>query len=113
MDSALPSDMFPYLLWYYGSADFCLRALLRQFARFRLSLLTQTSHGKLLIIPVKTARFTTPPLRLVIGRPCPMPSDPEGKPFILFLFVSSHFCRLLPSDSPSRETPLHLANDSN
>lgn len=89
-----------------------MKTLLRQFARLRLGLLIQTSHGKLLIIPMKTARFTTPRLRLAIGRPCLMPSYPEGKPYILFLFVSSHFCRLLPSDSPSRETPLHLANDS-
>ena len=107
-----PLTCFHILFGTMASADFCLDALLSQFARLRLGLFQQISHGKRSIVPVKTARFTTPRLRLAMGRPCPMPGDPEGKPYILFLFVSSHFCRLLPSDSSSRRTPLHLANDS-
>ena len=52
-----------------ASADFCMGALLRQFARLRLRLHIQISHGKLLFVPVKIAGFTTHCLRLAVGFP--------------------------------------------
>ena len=112
--SALKIQPFPPACFHAfsgttASADFCIGALLRQFARLHLRSPVQTSHGKLLFVPVKTAEFTIHCLRLAVGLPCPMPSRPNGKPYILFLFVDSHLCRLLPSDPSSRWTPLHLA----
>ena len=41
-----------------------------------------------------------------------LPPCPPYEPSIRFLFVSAEFCRLLPSDSASRGTPLLLANTS-
>ena len=51
-------------------------------------------------------------LRPTIGLCGLMPTNPQSKPYIMFLFVQSQICRQLPSDSSSRKTPLLLANDS-
>jgi len=58
-------------------------------------------------------QFTTLVLRPIIGLRSPVPTCPQGKPCIVFLFVHSWFCRRLPSDLPSRTTPLSLTNVSN
>ena len=53
-----------------------------------------------------------PPLRLTFGLLDLMLNHPDGRPYIMFLFVISTLCLTLPSDSASRQTPLPLANDS-
>ena len=53
-----------------------------------------------------------PPLRLTFGLLDLMLNHPDGRPSIMFLSVISTFCLTLPSDPPSRRTPLRLANDS-
>jgi len=72
-------------------------------------------------LPLKAVRqhkaFSTPSLVRnltipTIGLCGLMPTNPQGKPCIMFLFVWSLFCLLLPSDFASRQTPLHLADDS-
>jgi hypothetical protein len=53
-----------------------------------------------------------PCLRPTIGLCSLMPTNPQGKPYSMFLSVHSQFCLQLPSDLRSPSTPLLLANDS-
>jgi len=48
-------------------------------------------------------------LRLTFGLFDLLLNYPDGRPYIMFLFVISTFCLTLPSDSTSRWTPLRSA----
>ena len=58
------------------------------------------------------AGFTYAVLRKTFGLLSSLPDYPQHRPFIRFLFVTTHFCFELPSDSTSRWTPLPFANSS-
>ena len=51
-------------------------------------------------------------LRKAFGRLRLLPDYPQLRPYIRFLFVTTHFCYELPSDSTSRWTPLPFASGS-
>ncbi len=70
----------------------------------------ETSHGKLYPLPVNMHDLP-PVITLDFGLLDLLLNYPNGRPYIMFLFVISTFCLTLPSDSSLRRTPLRLAND--
>jgi len=69
----------------------------------------QTSQGKTRDLPAYACRIYLMAFRASIGLWWLLPPYPTMTPRIRFLFVRPAFCLGLPSDSPSRETPLPSA----
>lgn len=73
----------------------------RSFALTHHRTTTQTSRGKNTHFQCKAAEFTPSDLD-GYGLCCLTPTRPSSVPCIQFLFVGSHFCYTLPSDTFSR-----------
>src|SRR5215210_7293787 len=85
-----------------ASADFCSLTNNRW----------QTSQGKCIRFPFMWPLQLRSCVPYSIGLLFLMQHHPYNYAFMQFLFVSPNVCLLLPSDSTSRWTPLHLAKTS-